>query len=690
MASPTVVTPIADQSYQAGESVSLDVSGNITDADAGDSYTFSVTGLPSGTGFSINPTTGELSGTPTAEDAAASPLSVTVRITDGSAQVASSTFSLAVTANVPSTAAQEFYVDGTNGNDSQSGSETAPFFSFTRANQVADNASGHVDIFVVGGMTYRTNVHGVIRPQNSGADDDHRIRWKVKPGTGKVQISGPVGGNVNTAVIIDPGIRYISIIGSSRDSTDYFQVNGEVDWGVNVDKDEDPNPVSTVDRGCQYDGSDCVLDFDIVNTSAWDGITASSSSGPLVCRTNIDTVGTPFLPNGFDQAETFIIRSAARVLLDGGTNGRSSNHGGHSGGIVRGAGPGAIRGYDFNNDWSGYPTFSSTNPDGNRALNYTTRGSRYWRMYECVINRNGKPNDQAWQELCKLEGRDNAIYDSVLRNSHFHGHNIACAAWSEYAARGRVAHCVYENLRGPIAIMRQYTGADASTKAGSVLDDYIWKNVIVKRVSVGNPRSGFEDLVFHVTLTGTSLTWTDLLQIHGMTIEDPSRDLDSLYLSITGNGAPGKQTLQWYMDNYSANFSSISVVTDCGLSSAPTASTNITAPQIPTYYTLDSGDTTSRANGVDLTTATSAGSSSTSLPVADAGYFPDPQDGVPEFGMYADGFYVHIEGVGNVLYTAVNYVSNVITLASAQTWSNGAAINKKILSGSTPNRGLRY
>lgn len=85
MANPTVSSPIADQSDVDLTSVSLDISGNFSDADVTDSLTYSIqSGLPIGTGFTIDSQTGVLSGSSTAADDAAAPLTVAVRCTDGS------------------------------------------------------------------------------------------------------------------------------------------------------------------------------------------------------------------------------------------------------------------------------------------------------------------------------------------------------------------------------------------------------------------------------------------------------------------------------------------------------------------------------------------------------------------------------------------------------------------------------
>lgn len=73
--------------------------------------------------------------------------------------------------------------------------------------------------------------------------------------------------------------------------------------------------------------------------------------------------------------------------------------------------------------------------------------------------------------------------------------------------------------------------------------------------------------------------------------------------------------------------------------------------------------------GTNLTTAVGSGSSSTALTVADASFF---QDGSSITGVQAD--WIRIGSSTTVQISSINYSTNVITLASAQTWSNGNSI----------------
>ncbi len=90
--SPTVVTPIADQSSTQGQGFSLNVAPNFSDPE-GDTLSFSLLGLTPGSGLSLDPQTGVLSGTPNNSDAQASPQALIVVASDGTS-AASAGFSL--------------------------------------------------------------------------------------------------------------------------------------------------------------------------------------------------------------------------------------------------------------------------------------------------------------------------------------------------------------------------------------------------------------------------------------------------------------------------------------------------------------------------------------------------------------------------------------------------------------------
>jgi hypothetical protein len=83
--------------------------------------------------------------------------------------------------------------------------------------------------------------------------------------------------------------------------------------------------------------------------------------------------------------------------------------------------------------------------------------------------------------------------------------------------------------------------------------------------------------------------------------------------------------------------------------------------------------------GASLTTASAGGTASTSLTVADAKYFSAGISGL------IAGDTIRIAALTPVAITAINYSTNVITLASSRTWSSGATVNlEKYIGTSAP------
>lgn len=80
--SPAVLAPIPDQAFTQGVPVALDAAAAFWDPD-GDPLSFALLGTPPGSGISIDPTSGLISGAPSNADALASPLLLTVAVSDG-------------------------------------------------------------------------------------------------------------------------------------------------------------------------------------------------------------------------------------------------------------------------------------------------------------------------------------------------------------------------------------------------------------------------------------------------------------------------------------------------------------------------------------------------------------------------------------------------------------------------------
>ena len=127
-------TAISDPSNVDGESVNLDVSGNFSDVDTGDTLGFSASSLP--TGLSIDPTTGVISGTLDTSASQNSPYSVTVTASDGNGGSASEAFTWTVSNPTP-----------TASNDSGTTDEDSP----TSGNVLTNDSDPDSDALTVSG-----------------------------------------------------------------------------------------------------------------------------------------------------------------------------------------------------------------------------------------------------------------------------------------------------------------------------------------------------------------------------------------------------------------------------------------------------------------------------------------------------------------------------------------------------------
>ena len=151
---PTV-SPIADQTDQDSDVISLDVSGNFSDTE-NDTLTFSATGLP--TGLSIDANTGVISGTIDGSASQSGPFTVMVTADDGNGGSVTDTFTWNVTNPGPSA-----------GNDSFSTSEDTPISGSVATNdndpdgdsltfvQTSSPAHGTVVLNSDGMFTYTPN-----------------------------------------------------------------------------------------------------------------------------------------------------------------------------------------------------------------------------------------------------------------------------------------------------------------------------------------------------------------------------------------------------------------------------------------------------------------------------------------------------------------------------------------------------
>jgi uncharacterized repeat protein (TIGR02543 family) len=90
--------------------------------------------------------------------------------------------------------------------------------------------------------------------------------------------------------------------------------------------------------------------------------------------------------------------------------------------------------------------------------------------------------------------------------------------------------------------------------------------------------------------------------------------------------------------------------------------------------------------GTHLTLTTNAGNNSTTLTVADAGYFFSGS-GAPWYVPGTVGDTIYIEGAGSRQIASINHDTNTITLASPMTWASAKKVYHRAYSGNAPDIG---
>ena len=146
-------TAISGQSGADADTVSLDVSGNFTDADTTDTLTYSATGLPAG--LSINASTGVISGTIDNSASQSGPYSVSVTATDGSNAQTTQTFTWTITNPAPAAKADDLAttentaISGSVLSDNGNGADADPDGDALSVSLV-DGAAGNVGTAVAG------------------------------------------------------------------------------------------------------------------------------------------------------------------------------------------------------------------------------------------------------------------------------------------------------------------------------------------------------------------------------------------------------------------------------------------------------------------------------------------------------------------------------------------------------------
>lgn len=622
-------------------------------------------------------------------------------LASGSASVSSDFGAINITDNAPP-AATSYYVNPTGTcSDSYTGRSrtfvsgtNGPWCTIGRSNSLTASTTSAIVTWIEAG----TYVNQVIAPVAAGNASTFPRRWC--PNGGGVELRGPTSGSIGEVIYGASGVNYVDI-GFGCSTTSNITINGQctlVNLGMPTG--------CRIQRGWTVLGSNWNVRVNHRNTNGWTGGSTATLTEVLAGRLRISSEfmsghGTPNDGAGQDSGDIIwidrgISQTVPVLIAPESTTWLEWYLGGHS---LLQAESAKVLAYGIiaNNSWGAVAGFSNVDPDGNRAWTIH-RNALDHHYFDFVINRNGVAIDNPYQESSKLEGTRNTYSNCVIRNIQGYAVMADVGPWNSYMGRGgRIAHCVFDRIGGPILEMRDYGGGP-----GSRLGGYVLKNGISLRTNQDPECCGsspWTDEFAHIEMTAGQ-HYRDILQVHGWTHQNATGNCNDTFVSYgtagTRPSGGSKVSLSWLMANDPAYFSNITCTTNANIpSGGPAAATDLSAANYITAYTPTAGDALSLGRGVALTTTTSSGVLTTTVPVADAAYFPDPNGwGAPTVGQWAGAYRIHIAGVGNVTYTDVTigaYPNNAGTITTAVpiSYASGAAVNYSISTGSAPNRGIK-
>jgi hypothetical protein len=485
-----------------------------------------------------------------------------------------------------------------------------------------------------------------------------------------------LGNGVTNAIVSDDGVEYVTVDYECLSASDTITVNGEC------------TPVRTgTSSGCGiYEGTlvagqNWKLCHESINTYGYTGfgVYTAGSTNVTMCG-GMSLHGNPIHDPNVDPdfGDYFYFRwtnPTDRFLIDGGTAGIDVNFGGHT--IIEGQGASVtVRNVRMNNLWAGNVSGFS-GEDGNRAAVFGSHNAQDWSVYDVLVNRTGKALDSQYQESFKCEGQRTGIFNSVFRNPIDYfvlGSSIDSASYSEDC---HVAHSVFQN-GGPLALIEDYCGDDAGIRT---VHGHKWTNNVALNVAQdGKFYPSYEDALFVIfdrCEGSTSYPPDQILEVNGLAVEDSNCSRLGVYIL-----SEGFYTIAQLEAAYPSIIDGYVCSSDLDLDNKPANATDLTLSNMVTAYTAVGASELTDTGSV-LTTTNGAGTSSTSLAVHDACWFPDPVWGTPGRGSLSGGFQVNLEGVGNVTITAKTMTGTLgsstacrgtLTLSAAATWANGADV----------------
>lgn len=533
---------------------------------------------------------------------------------------------------------------GTAATGDQSGSDQDNLATLATA---AASATAGTMVVLLGGTYTRTTA---LAPANSGTSGN-RIIYKAAPGQTPV-LTGAVAAN------IDP---CLNLNGKSWLKFDGISIDGAAIPGLNRTQAAFRRWMFLTNAH-NIEICNCTMQYANNMGIETDDVNANGSTFIWLHHNSFDHVGTMGEAGTADAGECVKIQNGGHWLIEHNV----FRHGGHNLFLIQEDGPApcdntVVRYNDFYNYWgdiAGYEAggaFGYTAGAGQAAnrcmvLSDSSRCVLEWNVLRFVR----RSSDTTTPNLLKTEGENHIVRRNILFDTSSDGFSQVPRTASPL---GRNVHHYHNSLWG---IGTSGPGGAAWTVTlGAGGDGANGGDNVFKNNAVNNCNS---PQIF-LSLGDGSTIRNNIIQGNAFC---PATGQNMRFVGTT-------DTVQNWDDNDNV---------DANLVTASPGWVGGAAPTDFAGFQLDQGSTLIDA-GQHLTVTVGAGTNSTSMTVADAGYFCDGF-GIPQL----QGDEIMTASGETARITAINYGTNVLTLDTAISWSAGEGVSQPF-TGSAPDIGAR-
>jgi hypothetical protein len=542
--------------------------------------------------------------------------------------------SFGLTDNNVKAAGLKYYVDGTNGNDSNDGAAVTTAWKTLSKTNIEKLVAGDT-LYVLNGIYKNQD----ITAQKAGNAKDGYITFMNYPGHKPILdgSTNPVLSSSYSYIIFDGlTVQNSKHVGFSFWEVDHIIVRNctfkNINKGLN-------------NNGCYMGG----VSYSIIQNSTFDTCSDNRITQDKDWIHVENSIGAKNLPSHHNLFENLSITK-----------------GPHSSIMINRGYKNIIRNCDFYNDWQkNVEIVSQDDPTDARNIveNNKIHKARLSVMPEFPTK--GGIGIHIATDFNII--RKNLIYDNA-----FYG-IVLDAYGGGFVAPSSTGNKIYNNTFSGNGFIKVQPGTDFPANSGMTITPWgyiypIGNNVIKNNIfyNNGNIKGGGTNVELYIDPVPNDSDNTNSFIGNDIFNKNQTK-------TIYTAGQTVKQTVLWAQKKY------------------PTFNKNITTnPKLANagaFNFILQTDSPSINTGVALTTATNSGKNTTTLTVSDAGYFSDGF-GVPtdELGHVVAGDQIKIGTAAAVTIKSIDYKKNKITLEAARTWSKGASVNL-VYTGNAPDKG---